>query len=397
MIPCAAVIHIIGTGHGDASAGQKESMRANNTILIVDDDPVNIRSLKRILVKEFDVATARSGVEALERISSIRPDLILLDIMMPELDGYEICRRIRADDRFSLTKIILVSGKGSTAERLAGYEAGADDYITRPFVNEELKAKVRIFMRLKRAETVEQIKGDLISLVAHETKTPLSGIIGMSEILMEDSSLDDNARLCAKHIHQDSNRLLEFVQKASLLLELKTGMKLRLTSGSLSSHLKGAVSSVEELASRNGVSLAVDLDSDLEWVADWEHLERVFGYVLHNAVKYAGDGGNVFAKVEADGGQCRVTIGDTGQGMEPEWVERIFDEFAIHDLAHHHKGQGLSLAISKHIVDLHGGSIEVESSPGKGAVFTFCFPLEKALSPCPDGAVAEERPVTATG
>ncbi|MCP4676409.1 MAG: hybrid sensor histidine kinase/response regulator [Deltaproteobacteria bacterium] len=350
-------------------------MSSRHKILIVDDDERNIRVLKRILDGDSIISSARSGEEALALITQFHPDLILLDIIMPGMDGYETCRRIRSDNRLSLIKIILVSGQGMVEERLKGYEAGADDYITKPFNNEELKAKVRVFLRLKRAEEVDRIKGDLITLFSHETKTPLSGIIGVSDLLREDPDLDERARESADLIFRSGGLLLDFVRKTSLLCELKSGIKLTPSDDSPMHHLRDAIAKTRDEAAKKNVTVSLQGDESIQVRADWEMIDTALGFILDNAIKFSPEERSVKVVTETNNGTCRIHITDEGEGIPPEWIDNVFDEFAIRDIMHHKKGQGLSLAISKHIMDLHGGAIEVDSSADHGATFTLSLPL----------------------
>ena len=126
-------------------------------ILIVDDDPVNVEIICEILGSDYNLATANGGREAVSSAEQFKPDIILLDIMMPDINGYEVCRIIRRNKELKLTKIILVSAKQMLEDRLEGYKAGADEYISKPFDAEELKAKIKIFLRLKSVEEIEKI------------------------------------------------------------------------------------------------------------------------------------------------------------------------------------------------------------------------------------------------
>jgi CheY-like chemotaxis protein len=138
-------------------------MKSEHKILVVDDDPVNVDILREILEDKYSLAVARTGEEALDIATRFMPDLILLDIMMPGIDGYEVCRRIRASNWYKFTKIILVSAKAMTEERLEGYKVGADDYITKPFVEEELEAKIKVYLKLKSVEEVEKVKSEALA------------------------------------------------------------------------------------------------------------------------------------------------------------------------------------------------------------------------------------------
>jgi two-component system, sensor histidine kinase and response regulator len=353
----------------DFSAAQK------HRILAVDDDELSLRALKRLLGKDYNIQTARSGKEALEIVPDFRPDLVLLDIMMPGIDGYEMCRVIRSGQRFDLIKIILVSGRTVVEERLKGYEAGADDYITKPFNDEELKAKIRIFLRLKRTEEIDRAKNDLIALFSHETKTPLTSIIGLADILKEDKRLSEDMRGYHDIIYKKGHELLEFVDKTALLCDLKSGLKPILSSDSPIKHINELIRLIKEKYTEKIVTVHVQTDGDCELEADWCLLDKALGYILDNAVKYTPDGGEVWIKTSKAFDLFNIEVRDRGVGIDSEWIDRIFDEFAIQDIVHHHHGQGLSLAISKHIVKLHNGLLRVESTPNSGTTFTVRLPI----------------------
>ncbi|WP_089718051.1 ATP-binding response regulator [Candidatus Entotheonella palauensis] len=165
-------------------------MKSQQTILLVDDNPANLFVLEEILGDLYQTVTATSGEEALEQASEYLPDLVLLDIMMPGIDGYETCKQLRNVPNLQHTKIVMVSAKAMVSERLEGYNAGADDYITKPFEEEELLAKVRVYLRLKSIEEVDQLKTDLLTLLCDATMTPLHGLLLPLCELHSQSALD---------------------------------------------------------------------------------------------------------------------------------------------------------------------------------------------------------------
>ena len=183
-------------------------MQPQSRILLVDDNSTNLAILEEMLGDEYHWEAATTGEEALEIAPDFQPDLILLDVMLPGINGYETCRRIRAKSALHNVKIIMVSAKALASERLKGYDAGADDYVTKPFDEEELLAKVRVYLKLKSVEEVDQLKSDLLFLLNHESQTPLSGIILPLEMLMLNEDMDvkerkryvDTAYESAKHL-----------------------------------------------------------------------------------------------------------------------------------------------------------------------------------------------------
>lgn len=352
-------------------------MQQRHRILIVDDDPSSVRLLERVLRRSYVLETAVNGHDCLKKISKFRPDLILLDIDMPGMDGYETCRRIRAEEHLKLIKVLLVSGHAKLEERLKGYDVGADDYVAKPFDNNELRAKVNVFAKLKRAEEIDSIKSNLLSLFSHETRTPLASIMGISELMTFDESLSEDTRSRISLIYKSSIDLYRFVEKAALLSNLKNGMDIQYIDGSVKQHLVSIAHGRDVVAKEKNLDMIVDCPADLTVSADWNTLDEVIGYILDNAVKHSKRGGSITARADGDDNICTIEISDQGEGIEPAWINNIFDEFAVRDLMHHQKGQGLSLAIAKQVVELHSGEISVDSTPGEGATFTVRLPMKE--------------------
>ncbi len=355
-------------------------MPIKNKVLLVDDDQIILEIIRDILLtsNEYEITSVSSGEEALEKLHSFFPDLIILDIQLPGLDGYAVCRRIRADSRFRFAKIIMLSGLAKLKERLLGYEAGADGYLAKPFNSQELLAKVRVFIRLKKQEEVDMIKTNLLSLVTHETGTPLNGIIGCAELLLNNSSLSVGDRELVQLIADSGRQLHVFIRKALLLCKLKAGIKLATYREQLQKHLKMTVNLFNEMASRKGVIITCDATEDIVLNADWSLLVEAFRYLIDNAVKFSPKDGVVKISAFKKNNNCLITIADQGPGIDPEQRNNIFTEFAIPDVSHHHQGQGISLAIVRQIINCHNGRITVDGEKGKGAILTVKIPLAEA-------------------
>lgn len=344
-------------------------------ILIVDDNLLNAKILENLLKKDYQIKTARSGEETLDIIEAINPDMLLLDILMDGIDGYEVCKKIRANSKLRLIKIILISGKTSVEERLEGYDAGADDYITKPFVAEELEAKIRVFMRLKRAEEVNNIKSDLINLFSHETRTPLNSIIGFAELLLKSKNLQGKPKQFAERVYHNAIRLGEFIEKSMLLGNLKMGMKLEKNPENVEKHVSAIAHSFREKATDKNITIDIAAQENIKLNADWQMMQKVFSFLFDNAIKFSPENENVGVIIQKHDRNCIIKIQNQGKIISPDWINKIFDEFAIRDIMHHQKGQGISLAIARHIVEHHDGTIRVESSEENGTIFYIKIPL----------------------
>ncbi|WP_265823416.1 hybrid sensor histidine kinase/response regulator [Geovibrio ferrireducens] len=349
-------------------------MESEHRILIVDDDPVNLDIMMEILASEYSCAAVASGEDALRAEKIFKPDLILLDIMMPGMDGYEVCRRIRAGETHRFTKIILVSGKSMTEDRLKGYEAGADDYITKPFNDDELLAKIKVFLKLKRLEEVDAVKRDIINIFSHETRTPLSAIVGPAEILLENRNLDQESRELTELILLGAKQIADLVHKTTMLCRLKSGFKLRITEFAASECLREAVQRKQHDADDKNIKISTEIISDSLICGDREALSEALTMLAENAVIYSGKNSEIKLKLFYDNGLAVFHVEDCGQGLDDDTKATIFNDFRITDSRRHIKGMGIGLSIVKNIAEMHGGTAEVSDSDCGGAVFRLSVP-----------------------
>ncbi|MBU0679894.1 MAG: hybrid sensor histidine kinase/response regulator [Proteobacteria bacterium] len=347
-------------------------------ILIVDDEPLVQILITQILEPRgmYEVETASSGEEALLTLSAFNPDIILLDVEMAGMDGYTVCRQIRADAKYRFTKIIMVSGCDRTEERLHGYEAGADDYITKPFEEQEFLAKVKVYTRLKHREEVDQVKGDLLRLLTHETMTPINGILGCSEILLADSSLEAGHRELVTMIVSAGRQLNRFLQNAILLSKLKAGLALTMSFEPVVALVKHIVAECAMRYEEKDIQVSVRGSEKLQFEADWPLLSYAIMAIISNAMKFSPVAGHVTVDVGTENNFCCIVVDDQGCGVDQERKGRIFEEFSISDVTHHKRGQGLSMAISYRICSRHGGDIAVRDNPaGAGSRFRMTIPM----------------------
>lgn len=360
-------------------------MAIKTKILIVDDDSRNIRILEEILSDDFEIEEAVNGSEALEKASRFMPDIILLDIMMPDIDGLEVCKSIRENHNLSFIKIILVSGKARQDEKLEGYEAGADDYITKPFDDDELLAKVKVFAKLKFSEEINQLKTNFLDLLSHETGTPLNAIVGFSSLLKNESGFTEEVYASLEHINKAGKSLAEKINRLLFLSSLKQKPASEQIPIPVKDIIAGALFPIEEEKQHKGIRVNTSIlepnsDSLLENASVrgcYEHLVKALSYILENAVGFSKENGEVTiaTKLSDDNRVCNIEIKDDGPGISDGLDRKLFEEFNIPSILSHSSGLGISLAISKLIIEMHNGTISVRNNDDSGATFVVSLPL----------------------
>ncbi|MBC8354707.1 MAG: hybrid sensor histidine kinase/response regulator [Planctomycetes bacterium] len=352
-------------------------MSLQNRILAVDDNPTNLVILETLLRDNYDLRTAESGDQALVLVDEFRPDLILLDIMMPGMSGYEVCRRVKDNLASRETKIIMVSAKAMVEERLEGYEAGADDYVSKPFDHDELLAKVGVYLRLKSVEEMDQLKTSFLTLIGHEICTPLSGLISPAEMLASDESVDEGHRkMLAEMVHRNAQRIHQLFEKVTDLCAIKSGLyELEFVPTELGRVVREAVSALEGLATEKNVGVDVRSASMASVMLDEQRISTAIKSVIGNAIRFSPSGGVVAVDVEDRNDTVCLSVTDQGPGIEPDRLPYIFDEFGAVDVDHHTEGQGLSLALAREIVIHHQGTIDVENCSTGGTRFIFRLPM----------------------
>lgn len=332
-------------------------------ILIIDDDLSNRRSLEMYLGKDFSLEAALDGREGQAKLRSFQPDLILLDIMMPVMDGIELCRLIRKDPAHRFRKIIMLSGKGMLDERLEGYEAGADDYLVKPFKKKELLAKIQVFLRLKYMEEVNELKDQLLMLFSHETRTPLTSIIGYTTLLKQDPTLEVGSRVnFYARILQSARYLGDFAQKVVSLCRLKSNPGLQICSFEPGDILASLIRE-GDLAEKQLPPIHLSASAGLVWRGDPGLFREAVTCLLEFTARRCPPGGEINLGLAADDAGILLSIEFPGV-LEPDEASLLFEEFQVSNLSHHHQGQNLALPIVKRIAELHGGKVDFEESGG---------------------------------
>ena len=366
----------------------------NPLILIVDDIPRNLQVLGNILKNEgYETAVATSGKQALATIEKAKPDLILLDIMMPDMDGYEVCRQIKSHTDYKDIAIIFLTGKSDSGEIVKGFNLGASDYITKPFQKSELMARVRTQLEIKAyRDTIEEQneqlnrhnanKDRLFSIISHDLRSPFQGLLGLTQILHEelDTLERDEIIEYIGMIHQSSSKFYNLLEN---LLQWTIVERGQIDFNPEPIRILDVITEIIELYSavsrHKDIRYEIEADNSLQLYSDLNALQTILRNLLSNAIKFSNPGGTVKIKATANGQFTELGIIDAGVGMEPGSAAKIFDidHMKSRPGTQNEKGSGLGLLITKSLIERGGGSIRVESTPGEGSAFYFTQPASE--------------------
>lgn len=470
-----------------------------NTILVVEDSPTQAEELRYMLEKNhYRVTTAGNGLEALPLLGREKPFAVISDIIMPEMDGYELCRRVKGNRELHSIPVILLTSLSAPEDVIMGLECGADYFIMKPYnerfllsrlqhiqanrqldeqtaqmgleiffrdkkyfinsdrlqilnlllstyetavqknqeltdvthelkaLNEqlaenmaELKGKNRELRELNvelkwqreaaqeakvQAERATRAKSDFLANMSHELRTPLNSIIGFSEVLQDEmfGRLNEKQRQYIDNIQVSGKHLLELINDILDLAKVEAGkMELEPVIVTLRHTLATSLAMLKEKALKHGLKLSMELPpgAEIELIADERKLKQIMFNLLSNAVKFTPDGGSVRVSArkvsgldvpepgsapeagdrKPEGDWVEISIADTGIGISPEQMPKLFKAFSQigSPYSREHEGTGLGLALTKQMVELHGGRVWVESEAGRGSRFTFAIPVRQ--------------------
>jgi signal transduction histidine kinase len=368
-------------------------------ILIVDDTPANLDVLKQTLAREgYRISLAPSGERALKIVPLLKPDLILLDVMMPGIDGYETCRRLKRDRVHADIPVIFITAKNETQDIVEGFNAGGIDYISKPFRHEEVLARVSTQSRIRSLERARQrltqdldarnkhlvelndLKTRFLGMAAHDMRTPLASIGGFSQILIDGASQmsEPEKEDFLTRIRNLSRQMLGMINDLLDVTVIESGqLNLDLIERPLSETLLNRLPLFELLADKKNILIDAQLETLPPVPFDECRIHQVFDNLLGNAVKFSPAGSRIVVSLDAEGDFARVTVRDEGPGLCEADKNRLFDGFQKLNPrpTGGEKSTGLGLIIARKMVEAHGGKLTVESAPGKGSIFGFMLPL----------------------
>ena len=350
----------------------------------MDDISKNLQVVGTMLRNEgYHVMPATSGTQALERVKAQPPDLILLDLMMPDMDGLEVCRRLKADPLTHAIPVIFLTASNEMEHLVRGFVEGAVDYVTKPFNAPELLARVRTHLELQHARQrlreMNDEKNEFMGIVAHDLRSPLGTIQGFAEVLLEDSQMPRvESEDFARRILDTARRMAEMVRNLLDANRIERGeMKVNLAPCDLAELLRSVVHAYQPRAAAKQQTIHLDDSAGpLTVSADRNAMVQVLENLVSNAIKYSPPGRNIFAQLRLVDGAARCEVQDEGPGLSAADQQKLFGKFArlsAKPTGGEH-ATGLGLSIVKKMVEAMNGRVWCESEPGRGATFVVQFP-----------------------
>ena len=387
----------------------KNEKKLQFTILIVDHNPKNLEVLGKLLqLEKYKIEFALNGKTALEWLAVNQFDIILLDINMPGMNGFEVCEKIRSNQQWDNIPVIFLSADNERESILKGFEMGAQDFVTKPFDSRELIMRVKTHLALKnsreeleklnllleqkvfdrtrklnealvRAESSDLLKTAFMNNISHELRTPLNGILGFAQFIILPDISDEMKQYYLNILNTNSERLLNTITNymdASLIIS--GNQKINKKSFSPDLIINEIIEKFKQPCADKGLTLTLDipLNRNFQIISDAELISKIVYHLIDNAIKFTKNGGiSVGYKVKQK--QLEFFVTDTGMGIDEEARKLVFSFFTQGDTSNTRgfEGSGLGLSIAHGLVKLLNGKIECESKKGIGSTFYFAIPF----------------------
>jgi signal transduction histidine kinase len=358
------------------------------SVLVVDDTVENLRLLSDLLTGHgYEVRAVTSGRQALQAMEHDLPDLILLDVTMPDMDGFEVCRQLGSNERSKDVPVIFLTALNETADKVRAFNTGGVDYVTKPFQFDELLARVRTHSSLRRAQValadsydrlrrLERLREDLVQMIVHDMRSPLAALqIHLDMLKGAASALSGNSREdveAATRLAKRLNRMAEDLLDVSRLEAGKMPIKPVLCD---LAHMAREVCSALRTIDRER-PIDVESAGDAQVMCDGTLIRRALENLISNGITHTPAGSRLRVRIASAGSRVRVAVHDEGDGVPPEARDKIFEKFGTVDGQHGRTSRsvGLGLAFCKLAIEAQGGTIGVDPGVPTGSTFWFELP-----------------------
>lgn len=371
-------------------------MRSN--ILVIDDTPANLSLLESMLREQgYEVRPFPNGRQALRSIENDPPDLILLDINMPEMNGFDVCRELKSREETRHIPVLFISALQNMQDKVLALDLGGVDYITKPFQLEEVLARVRTHLKIRKLQEdlrvqngqlqtslqqlrqLEQFRDNLIQMIVHDLRSPLTGMLGYLELLkIEDEGLSGRQLNCVSHIETNTQKLIRLINDLLDVGRLEANrMPLQLATVEVDSLSMEAQNILGSLAGDFKVVHVVEPPGLSVWV-DPAIVRRVLANFLANAFKFSPPGSQILLTAKLQEAVVKFSVHDSGPGIPVEHRETIFEKFGqvAGQVGNGSHSTGLGLTFCKLAVEAHGGRIGVNCDAPQGSEFWFTIPAD---------------------
>lgn len=367
------------------SAESTFAVAANRSnILIVDDVSANLKLLADILKSEdYKVRPVNSGALALQVAEKEKPDLILLDIMMPEMNGYEVCDHLKKNPYLCDIPVIFISALNDTNDIITAFNSGGIDYITKPFRAEEVKIRVATHLKLcrqtKELQKLNEDKNRFISIIGHDLKNPFHLILGFMDLLVKNVRRYDIGKIETQLniMHQSAQHVYGLMDDILMWSRAQSGtLPFNPTNLSFDNVYAELANILNPRAIAKNITIGKVADDNITLFADKLMLDTVLRNLVSNAIKFTNSGGHIDVCAQQEGDKVVVSVVDNGVGIKPLILEKLFDfsKKISTEGTENEQGTGFGLLLCKEFIEQHGGIIWVETEVGLGSKFIFSLP-----------------------
>ena len=357
-------------------------MHVQPTLLVIDDEPENFDVIESLLYKEgYKLHYLSSGAKAVEHLEAFQPDVILLDVMMPDLNGLDVCRRLKAHPQWKHIPVIMVTALNAKEDLAQCLSQGANDFIGKPINGMELRARVRSMLQIKQQyddlQALLQLREDMVGMILHDLRNPLAAILLAAHMLRLPDLPPTKQQQKVDQIEIAGQQLQSLIDSLLIMAKLESGkMVLNCTQTDLYELCVAVVKDFEAIAAQRQQSLITQLPEPGHYVAiDAAVFRRVIDNLLMNAIKFSPKGSQIIlqaAYLQPDGLKIQVT--DSGPGVSEALKQQIFEKYEVGTPIKDVSQIGLGLAFCKLAIEAHGGSITITDNHPNGATFTVAFP-----------------------
>lgn len=359
----------------------------NRSILVIDDEPDNFDVIETLLnQQDYELHYAANGQEAIDSLDIYQPDLILLDVMMPGIDGIEVCRQIKATSKWQAIPIIMVTALDTKSDLARCLNAGADDFISKPINALELRARVHSMLRIKQQyddlQSLLKLREDMVQMLIHDLRNPLTGILLNLELLRDPDYPKEKHPYKLDRLHNSASILQGLIDDLLQMALIESDrIHLNLTEVNIGDLIQSAVGKFESIATQRKLAIAVQLPelNQRKISVDAPLFQRVIDNLLSNAIKFSPRRSQIIINVEFLNANIKIQVIDSGPGVPEALQKTIFKKYEIGTKMPDVTQIGLGLAFCKMVVEAHQGQIVVKQNEPKGAIFEITLSIQPSV------------------